>query len=515
MRRILPIWIVILTGLFACRALTLSPERQAAPAPLITAPASRTPFPTRTVTSPPAEVATAEPPYSPAPQATQAPPPAGAFDLRVHPDGGLFVGDQVSLEVIAPRSANLSGSELWLEAPGEPARLGPYEFGAYGLAGRTQATLYWAWDTSGLEPGAYTLTFSVEPDGPTWNETISLEPASAPPLPEPQARWVHAESDCCLLYYLTGTEAERDLQGILEIADVQAADVSRRMQASFDERLTLVMLGRVLGHGGFANSEISVSYLDRNYAGNDLAIVLHHEMVHRLDAHLGGELRPSLLVEGLAVYLSGGHFKPEALLPRAAALLELGWYLPLKPLADSFYPSQHETGYLQAGALVEYMVDRWGWEAFNRFYRDIHPDPESGGQAAFIDSALQRHFELSFAQLEADFQAALRSELVSPEVLVDVRLSITFFDTLRRYQQLLDPSAYYLTAWLPNGAEMRERGIVADFLRRPSAPANIVLEKLLVAADARLRAGDFALAGRLLEAVNAALDALTQNPNPQ
>jgi len=102
----------------------------------------------------------------------------------------------------------------------------------------------------------------------------------------------------------------------------------------------------VLGHGGFATRRSRSPYLDRNYAGSNFGLVLHHEMIHILDGRLGGEYRPSLFVEGLAVYQSGGHFKPEPLMPRAAALLPsetgLGRYIPLAELADNFYLSQHE-----------------------------------------------------------------------------------------------------------------------------------------------------------------------------
>jgi len=236
--------------------------------------------------------------------------------------------------------------------------------------------------------------------------------------------------------------------------------------------------------------------------------VLRHEMVHYLDNSLGGELRPTLLLEGLAVYLSGGHFKEEALLPRAAALLELGWYQPLTELANDFYPSQHETGYLEAGALVEYMIERWGWEAFERFYRDIHPGPRGNNQADAIDAALREHFEISFAELEADFRQRLQEQDYTPAQREDVRLTVEFYDTVRRYQQALDPSAYYLTAWLPDGEKMRERSIVADYLRHPSAPENVTLETLLVSADEHLRSGEYAEAEKLLEAMNGALDAL-------
>ena len=56
-------------------------------------------------------------------------------------------------------------------------------------------------------------------------------------------------------------------------------------------------------------------------SAGDLAVIFHHELVHYLDVRSGGDLKPSMLVEGLAVYLSGGHYKPEPLMPRLAALL--------------------------------------------------------------------------------------------------------------------------------------------------------------------------------------------------
>ena len=148
------------------------------------------------------------------------------------------------------------------------------------------------------------------------------------------------------------------------------------MGIQFTAPITITLMSRVLGHGGFASQDIDISYLDRNYAGSDFGLVLHHEMIHILDGRLGGDFRPSLLVEGLAVYETGGHFKKEPLMPRAAALLPgetgLGWYIPLAELADNFYLSQHEIGYLEGATLIEYMVNTWGWDAFSSFYRDIH-----------------------------------------------------------------------------------------------------------------------------------------------
>lgn len=505
---------VLLLMLLACQAVRLPPA--------ITPPGSPTPpiAPTTTLSgrasaSPPEPTApwVSTPSSQPAtalPTATTT-PTVGGFSVRTHPDGGLYMGDQVSFEVIAPPDLDVEGLSVQAQV-GESAAapLGPANFTEHGIGRRSQATLLWAWDTAGLSPGTYVLTFSVLPEGPAWSQTLSLQPASALPPPEPQARWVTSESECCLVYTISGTAAQRDLEQLLEMADAQADSLTRRVAADFEGPVSLVLIPRVVGHGGFANDELSISYLDRNYAGGETAMVLHHEMAHLLDRQMGGDFRPTILVEGLAVYLSGGHFKPEPLMARAAALLDLGFYLPLVPLVDNFYLSQHEIGYIQAGSLVEYMVDTWGWEAFDRFYRDIHPPEPGGGQAEAMDEALYRHFALTLTELEQRYLEALRARPLEPLQREDVRLTVELYDAIRRYQQALDPSAYFLTAWLLDGKEMRKRGIVADYVRHPSGPENLALEALLVAADAGLRTGDYPHTAQTLYAANTVLDAMAQ-----
>ena len=453
----------------------------------------------------------------------------------------------ISLEVIPPAGWDMEGQNLQIGiGEGQQALDQRVEFEEFGIGRRFQATLPWFWDTQSLEPGDYQLLLSVEPDGPQWIRTVSLLPAGQRPQPEPQARWATAESDCCVAYYITGSEAERDLPTLLEILDEQAQSATSLMGVELDEPVQITFLPRVLGHGGFASGEISVSYLDRNYAGSGFETVAHHEIVHLLDGRLGGDLRPTLLIEGLAVSLTGGHFKPEPLRERAAALLPpqpdcqpfevtnagaepvgdesepcgLGWYIPLESLVDDFYLAQHEIGYLQAGALVEYMVDTWGWEAYSTFYRDIHPLDAGDGQAqnnaqsAAMDAALQEHFGLGLEELDVNFVAWLEDAQVTQAQSADVRLSVLFYETVRRYQQKLDPSAYFLTAWLPEGEQMRQRGIVADLLRRPSAPYNLALERVLVHADGALRSGEYARAERLLKLVNVVLERLSVRSFP-
>jgi hypothetical protein len=428
------------------------------------------------------------------------------FQVRYHPDGGLYVGDLVSIEVIAPEGRDLGGKKLFLYRGDDSGKeLGSAEFQPFGIAGRMQATLHWVWNTAGLAPGEHSLLFAINPDGPQWRAQVRLNPAEEVPPPQPQARWRTAESDCCVVHYISDTDAAQDIDTLLEIADERATHAVSSLGIDFTEPIPITLLPRVLGHGGFAADEIYVSYLDRNYAGNDFGQVLHHEMVHLLDSRLGGELRPTMLVEGLAVYLTRGHFKLEPMLARAAALLELGWYLPLESLSDNFYNSQHEVGYLEGGALIQYLVNTYGWQAYAGFYRDIHPHP-SDRQSAAINAALKAHFGIDLAGLEQNFTAELYRQHLNPDLVEDVRLSVTFYETVRRYQQVLDPSAYFLTAWLPNGEEMRSRGIVADLLRHPAEPVNIELESLLIAADENLRAGNYAEVERLLGEVNQALD---------
>ena len=461
-------------------------------------------------------------PIPPSATATSIPPPATPvviFTVHYHPDGGLFIGDQVSLEVIPPGGWNSSSGidlkdkkiQVQVDEPIQ-TNLGLATFSAYGIGGRLQATLTWAWDTRGLEPGNYTLHFSIQPDGASWYETISLKPADDLRPPEPQAHWEMTETGCCAIYYITGTAAERDLASLAVTADEQANMASQRMGIELSSPITITILPRVIGHGGLADSEVYVSYLDRNYAGNDFAMVVQHEMIHVLDSRLGGDLRPTILVEGLAVYMSGGHFKPEPLLPRAAALTELGWYLPLAPLSDDFYTSQHEIGYLEAGALVQYLVNTYGWQTFSAFYRDIHPQP-SGKQSDALDVALNAHFELGLAQLEERFLAELQRQSTFSSFEEDVRLTVTYYNTVRRYQQILDPSAYFLMAWIPNGKMMRERGIVADYLRHPDSPENKSLETWLVEVGHALLTGNFGDGLRTLRVVNIELDTIQQKQN--
>jgi hypothetical protein len=508
-------FLIMISVLFLVASCTILPTTTQIPLP-----PTLTPQPEVTSTVLPIQIPSPVASLSPTPKApTNTPAPGGTsasdnkgFTVLYHPDDVLYVGDQLSLEVISPPGLDVKDADLQVQvdSPGGPS-LGPVKFGAWGIAGRDQATLLWAWNTKGQDPGPHTLTFTVEPQGITWTEQVNLLPASAMPPDEASAQWASTQTQCCTVFYITNTASERDLPELSNTIDAQAQDVTEKMGTDFTQPITITLLPRLLGNGGFTSTEISVSYLDRNYSSTSWAMVVHHEMVHALDGELGGDFRPTIFVEGLAVYLTGGHYEPEPLMPRAAALLSayLNEYIPLKTLADNFYASQHEIGYLEAGSLVEYMVNTYGWEAYSSFYRDIH-NKEGESQSDSINHALQDHFSISLSQLEQNFLAALNNEPDTAQWADNVRLTVDYYETMRRYQQLLDPSAYFATAWLLDNKTMRERGIVADYLRHPHTPTNLAIETMLITAGKQMQAQDYSDETQTLQVISFVLNGIQQ-----
>lgn len=427
--------------------------------------------------------------------------PAG-FSVRYHPDGGLVVGDHVSIQVFSPTGYKTEGVKIRVALlyPA-PRLLGEAEFSPNGF-GWQQAVLQWAWDTQGLAPGYYAVEFSLLPGGETWVDSVYLAEGT-----QIQPRWLVRETACCRLHYLSGSDAERDMDQLALIIEQQASSVAARLgyypelrKPAISSKVEINFVPRVLGQGGFTGDEVIISYSDQNYIRTDLAMVVHHELVHRLDAALGAKLRPTMLAEGLAVYLSGGHYKKEPLLLRAVFLDLQGAYVPLATLAEDFYSHQHESGYLEAAALVEHLVYTYGWDAFHRFYRDIEPAP-SGKDGDAIDLALRRHFGLTLGMLEDRFLLDLDRQPLIPDLATDLLLASDYFETIRMYQQAFDPAAFFQQVWLPNPDEMRQRGISADYVRSPQGGLSQDLREMLAEAGQDWRAGRFSQAWQRLEVI--------------
>jgi hypothetical protein len=71
-------------------------------------------------------------------------------------------------------------------------------------------------------------------------------------------------------------------------------------------------------------------------------------------------------------------------------------------------------------------------------------------------------------------------------------LTVAYYDLIRDYQSQQDPSAYFRGVWLPDPHEMRQRGIVADYLRGPQAGSYRDLGDRLRKAGQAWRSGFYA-----------------------
>jgi len=265
----------------------------------------------------PARAGTVEafaPTLSPAPSPT----PDPQFRLHVHPDGPLYIGDQVSFEVILqdPEQDRARYESVQVALP-DGTVLASQSFGEYGLGGRYQATLIWAWDTSGYAAGDYALTFTLAPQEAAWMETITLLPQERIPWPGESARWETARSLCCTLHYVTGTAAERDLSRLLQQADEQARDAVKRMGVEFTEPITITLLPRVLGEFKAAHPEVQAHLTVANSetiesrvadAGIDVGLIESH-------SHLPGLQSQECCEDELVMICAPGHR-----LARAAAV---------------------------------------------------------------------------------------------------------------------------------------------------------------------------------------------------
>lgn len=436
--------------------------------------------------------------------------------MLVYPGPERYSGDILSLDVTPRNVGSIVPSAILVRlyhlTNGRREAVAEGLVGFPAFDGQPRARLTWVWDTQGLV-GEQTLVAWLDPDDriqegdedPTNNLltfTLYLSPALELPPPEQGAAWMTETTACCILHYLSGSAAARDMATITVAMEESFAEVAGRLGVSPTAPLEIYFLSRVIGQGGYAYSQVAISYLDRHYAGLDLRLVLRHEIVHVLDALLFQVYPPALLREGLATYLAGGHYKEEPIPQRASALLRTGRYIPLKMLAEDFYAQQHEAGYLEGAALIAYLVDTYGWNRFLRFYTSF----ENDAPLPALEQALEKNFGRGLEETEAAFRSWLEDHPPTLEQVRDLEDTIRLFETMRRYQERYDPGAHWWSGWMPDPTEGERRGIVADFIRRPRAPENLALETMLIVAQESLVAGRFEQVEALLDSIDRVLE---------
>ncbi len=418
---------------------------------------------------------------------------ATPYRLSVFPDGAMYDGDWLGVEAQTDSTPGNTQLQVHLDSPNASplveGNLPRNRMGVFWLA-----QWPWIWNSAD-ESGWHTLF--VNPAGGTGTDPLNnatllqypvrILPAALRPVLRQNTVWREAAGTCCNYYYLTGTESERDLAELMKLTEQAYREIITRMLAS-SSKLTVVFLPRLYGQGGLADGEGVLSYMDRNATGTDFPVVLTHEMVHLVAGANFPPNRypPAMLSEGWAVYMTGGHYHtPEPLEDRAAVVVQSGDYIPLATLADSFISTQHETAYIEAGAFVEFLIDRFGWDRVYAMFRDpASVQPPS----AALDSMLNAHLQSHLADCESEWLDTLRVRAPDSEQVEDVKFTINFFDDLRRYQDLYTPGSEVSDIWIPDLPAARKRGMTADYLASPEIAESIALETMFRVA--RRQAGE-------------------------
>ncbi len=477
-----------------------SPNTQPAPSPI------------PTDTPPPTD------PPTPLPTITPTPVPLDlsltAENVRLYPVPNIYAGEQVTFQILAHVPDNIDPQDVTVHILVDYQDVDNGTLSYQNLAGDAISLFEWAWDTTG-QAGEHLVhvildrqdTLQIGDEDRDNNQVaipVVVQDATAKPAAERNATWVTAETDCCVVRVVSGTAAYRDLTELLAQIETAVSQSADKMDITIEEKLDVYLIDRVIGQGGYAGNDVVVSYLDRQYASQGFYQVMVHEATHILDRQFAPE-RITFLAEGLAVWTAEGHYKPENIKERTAALVAISQYIPLANLIDNFYPVQHEIGYLEAAGFVNYLIETYGWSTFRDFYADVTPDDAETLSAA-VDVNMQKYFSRTLAQAEQDWLASMNMEELSDTAVADLQTSIRYYNVMRRYQQQYDPTAYFLTAWLPYPQDMLDSGNTADLTRHPESLTNIALEAMLLSSDKALRAGDYQRANILLDSLTRTMD---------
>ena len=501
---------------------TTPTEPPSSPTPL--PPASSPPSPTSAPEKPPTVEAspTIQPDPSPTPAGIDEAPTASVLhDLSIDPDDVLlfpvpavYAADLVTIHIAPNLPRGLAPNDVQVRILLDGEELLSSNVNYRKLSGDVVGLYQWAWDTTDQE-GAHTITVELDPqdhlqinDENPDNNVASLDmivrPRDLLPESEAGAAWIEVEGNCCILHAVSGTAAQRDIEQLKTQVDAAferaAAALATPLSATpYD----IYLIDRVIGQGGYAMEDMVVSYLDRDYAGGGLDELLVHEAVHLIDRDFAPD-RVTSLAEGLAVWAAGGHYQQQNIGQRMAALVEMGGYVPIAQVIENFFVIQHEISYLESASLIDYLTVTYGWPRVRDFYSNTSA-ADGLTLTDAVDVNLRASFGRTLEQVEADwlaYLAALPRDLTAAD---DLQTTTRYYDVMRRYQTIYDPTAYYLYAWLPVPAEAAERQATADFSRHPESETNIALETMLLAANTLLWQGEYDRVNAVLDSVNRVL----------
>ena len=406
-------------------------------------------------------------------------------DIWVFPGPDVYAGDRLTFQVpvggfdeyaLIDAEIAVDGAVLDTEAilSGDPLIGGFLIFGDAFDTG-TAVGGHWVDVTAHLDPG---LTLELR-------QHFVVGPAASRPAQELTAAWASRTTECCELRFLTGTAAERDIDEI-------AADLEELFRLDLP-RVRIVLIDTLWGNGGYAGSEVVLSYLDRDYTpgrAQGFGGLVRHELTHAITDQLERST-PWPLAEGAAVFAAGGHYKSEPLGARAAALREMGALPTLARLFEDFREIQHEHRYVAVGAFVAYVVERFGWEAFVDLYdEDIDAD-----WRRWLNRASRRVLGEDLAALQVGFDAWLDGMEVGDQA-IDLELTVSLQIARRRYQLAYAPYPSYLMYGSVTDADQP-----ALAMREGRTPELAAVEAMIAAGQRAIAQGRFDDAGELVAAV--------------
>ena len=366
-------------------------------------------------------------------------------------------------------------------------------------------TFYWfdevivpsALDTRNLA-GHHTLKFTTSNGDLNQTYSFAVLPADQRPTNETRAAWMVKETDCCIFHYLSETAGARDIDFISEHFKQGADEFETLMKAEIRSKMDIYIIDRILGNGGFGgNGQLVISYTDRYYGptmgGEGLETLARHEFSHA--AGIGFENAGDGVdfnYEGLAVYVAGGHYKPEPLAQRGAALFDLGHSVPV----DEFIP-QHELSYLHAAVILTYIVETYGEEKLGKFLSADDDTPDE--QLISMEDAIRLTFGISLEEFDHGFQAWLEKNDPG-EQLDDLRLTVELQDVRREYQDLYSPGPLFLISEIDLSAVTR-REYLPVVMREARTSPNIAIELMIANAQRAINSGAYSEAEQLIRSI--------------
>lgn len=436
------------------------------------APPTETPDATATATA----TATAVPSATPTPDL---PAPGSILtleevdrDLRAYPGPVHYQGDLLTFEINLGEFVEPGDSPVIFQVEGQEPVQVPGEWKGSSLLAQ--------FDTTGLT-GDHRLSIKGEHEGVKVDTTYQLEllAASRRPEQERDPAWVTREIPCCTLHYITGTAAARDIDWIARTAQQAAEDFDEFPTVDVTEKIDIYFSDRMWFNGAFGGSgELFIVYTDRHYGptrGEEgLEILVRHELGHAVFPIFS-------YGEGLSVYLAGGHYKPEPIPRRGAALLETEYYIPGQGPV-----SQHEIIYLHQAAMINYIIDAYGWQVLWDY---VEADSKVGNpEPGERDEILQEALGVSRETFREDFLEWL-GKYDPGQQLQDLKLTVQLQEIRRDYQERYAPRPQFLLGTAEETFARPE--YLRVNIREPRTPAHMAVELLIANAQQALNDGQY------------------------